>query len=302
MSRGPAFGRSLAVLILIVVAAAIVAGPEICGVLRVFTQPRDGCTFAEAAAGGWNLVETLLHNDVFFLTSRIIERDPAGYVLWRTAGGDYWAPAGDYSLFYVLAELELEPYDEGRRDLLQGKTVLDCGAHLGVFTRQALEAGAARVIAIEPGPQQVYCLRRTFAREIAAGRVTVEAKGVWDQEGQLELAAGPDTARWSFTGLATGKTVTAPVTTIDRLARDLSLGPVGFIKMDIEGAEPRALAGASRVLSDDRPALAIAAYHRPDDQREIRAAVRKANPAYRVFQTGCRVDLGVSVPLTLMFE
>ena len=302
MRRSKAFRRTLAALTLVALALVLVAGHEMFGLLGVISQPRDGCSLAEAMAGGWHTVETLLHNDVFFLTSRIIDRDPAGYVLWHTAGGDYWAPEKDYSLFYVLAELELEPYGEDRPDVLRGKVVLDCGAHLGVFTRQALAAGAAQVIAIEPGPPQVYCLRRTFAKENAAGRVRVEAKGVWDREGQLDLASGADTARSSLTGLAGGKVVTVPVTTIDRLASDLGLATVGFIKMDIEGAEPQALAGAARTLHDARPRLAIAAYHRPDDQRKILAAVRLANPLYRSSQIGCRVDLGISVPLTLVFE
>jgi len=300
--RGIGFRRSLATLALLTVALALLASRELAGLFAVVTQPRNGCSLAAAMAGGWHTVETLLHNDVFFLTSRIIDRDPAGYVLWHTAGGDYWAPEKDYSLFYVLAELELEPYAEDRPDALRGRVVLDCGAHLGVFTRQALAAGAAEVIAIEPGPPQVYCLRRTFAKEIAEGRVRVEAKGVWDREGQLDLASGEDTARSSLTGLAGGKVVTVPVITIDRLASELGLTSVGFIKMDIEGAEPQALAGAAGILREQRPRLAIAAYHRPDDHRKILEAVRQANPLYRASQIGCRVDLGVSVPLTLVFE
>jgi predicted RNA methylase len=59
-----------------------------------------------------------------------------------------------------------------------GAVVLDCGAHVGVYTRRALNEGAAKVIAIEPVPQTVECLRRTFRREIAEGRVVVYQKGV----------------------------------------------------------------------------------------------------------------------------
>ena len=33
-----------------------------------------------------------------------------------------------------------------------GDTVLDCGANVGVYTKYALERGAAEVIAIEPAP------------------------------------------------------------------------------------------------------------------------------------------------------
>ena len=265
-------------------------------------QPRDGCTLGESVRGAWQAVQTRWRLQSLYKSSAIIKRDAAGYTLWRTPHGDYWAPDKDYSLFLVLAELERNPYGENRHELLYGKVVLDCGAHLGVFTRQALAAGAKLVIAIEPGPPQVQCLRRTFAREIAEGRVAVEPSGVWDEEGSLDLRSGSDTATSSVAGLTQGEAVKVPVTTIDRMVGKLRLGTVGFIKMDIEGAEPEALAGASRTLRESHPALAVAAYHRPGDHRRILGIVTQIDPRYRSAQVGCRVDLGVSVPLTLMFE
>jgi FkbM family methyltransferase len=290
---------SAAVVSLALLAAA---GPELTAAGKVLLHPLGDCTLREALEGGWQTVETLKHSDVFFTTSRILQRDPAGYVHWRTPGGDYWTPDKDFSLFYVMAELELEPYGEERPDLLRGKTVLDCGAHLGVFTRQALAAGASLVLAIEPGPAQVECLRRTFAREIETGRVRVVPYGVWDRDGKLDLALGSNTSVSSLAGLAGGPIVSVPVTTIDHLAAEAGLNSVGFIKMDIEGAEPQALAGAAETLRKFRPALAIAAYHRPDDHRKVVAIVQKSNPLYRATAVGCRVDLGTSVPLTMMFE
>jgi FkbM family methyltransferase len=59
------------------------------------------------------------------------------------------------------------------------------------------------------------------------------------------------------------------VTTIDALVRRHDLDRVDFIKMDIEGAERLALAGAAETLRRDRPALAISIYHRPDDLWQI---------------------------------
>jgi len=51
------------------------------------------------------------------------------------------------------------------------------GANIGVFTRKALWAGASKVIAIEPGPENLECLRRNFPAEIADGRVVLYPKG-----------------------------------------------------------------------------------------------------------------------------
>jgi hypothetical protein len=92
------------------------------------------------------------------------------------------------------------------------------------------------------------------------------------------------------------------VTTIDHLVSARGLNQVDFIKMDIEGSEQQALAGASGTLMQFKPRLAIASYHRIDDHLRIPEIVLKANPAYRFASVGCRLDLGAVVPLTLMFR
>jgi FkbM family methyltransferase len=81
--------------------------------------------------------------------------------------------------------------------------VLDVGACIGTWTRQALDRGARLVIAIEPTPSSVECLKRNLAREIAGGQVVVYPKGIWDLEGALTLfgnnSTGSETASSTIT-------------------------------------------------------------------------------------------------------
>ena len=56
---------------------------------------------------------------------------------------------------------------------------------------------------------------------------------------------------------------------------------VGFIKMDIEGAEYGALHGAERTIRRDRPLLAICVYHRPGDLLAIMDYCHRLIPEYR---------------------
>jgi hypothetical protein len=84
------------------------------------------------------------------------------------------------------------------------------------------------------------------ADEIAAGRVIVYPKGVWDKEEILPMQIDPNnSAADSFIIHREGGTEIRgiPLTTIDKLVAELNLERVDFIKMDIEAAEPKALIG-----------------------------------------------------------
>lgn len=213
-------------------------------------------------------------------------KDPAGFTLWQIPGGNLWTPKSEASLLpHLLSEQERRIYGSGARGVRPGDIVLDCGAHVGVYTREALSEGARLVVAIEPAPDNLECLRRNFAAEIAARRVIVYGKGVWDKDDYLTLEVYPEnSARDSFEvrWKEAHPGVKVPLTTIDKLVSELQLERVDFIKMDIEGAERRALQGARGTLAKYRPRLAIAAYHLPDDPETIPRMVRNAWPGYRV--------------------
>jgi len=208
--------------------------------------------------------------------------------LYATPLGFFWGKAEHGSeLEAVMREQSTghpHEYERGTVLIGRGDVVVDGGAHLGVFTRIAVLRGASRVVAFEPQPDLVTCFRRTFAKEIASGQVTMVAKGVWEKAGTLAF----DGAGLGFHAVDAQKSVTTtagrlmPVTTIDATVVALGLERVDFIKMDIEGAERQALRGARRTLARWKPSLSICAYHRPDDAQAIPAVVRGARPDYHV--------------------
>jgi len=236
---------------------------------------------------------------------RLIRREP-GRGLWETPRNPTWIPSGSDSLLpFLMAEQELRIYGDERWGVRPGDVVLDCGAHVGLYTKEALRAGARLVVAIEPSPENLDCLRLNLARELAEGRVIIYPKGVWDREehlplyisahnsGEASLIAAPHNG---------AKVVNVPLTTIDRLVAELKLDRVDFIKMDIEGAERRALAGARRTLATYKPRMAIASYHLPDDHVAIPAAARRAWPEYRVSCRVCTYRDRLMVPEVLFFH
>ncbi len=215
---------------------------------------------------------------------KIVQRDPVGLELAVAGGEQYWIPKGNQlALAEVLAEEEQDVYG-GKGGVRPGDTVLDCGANVGSYARHALENGARLVVAIEPEPANVECLRRNFREAIAAGRVIVYPKGVWDKDETLVLRAlagqsGSGSVAMDRPGAA--EQIRVPLTTIDKLVDELKLERVEFIKMDIEGAEKHALEGARKTVERFRPRMAISLEHLRDDPEAIPALITRLWPDFQ---------------------
>jgi FkbM family methyltransferase len=220
---------------------------------------------------------------------RMIETDSEGRMLWQTPLGVFWIPKGASRewLIALIGEQLQNAYGYEEKSGTNGAVVLDCGANVGDFSRLALNNGASKVIAIEPSPDTAVCLRRNLADAISDGRVVVCENGVWDCDVKLYLEtedakipgshhvrASPDLPR-------SGAWVN--LTTIDTIVDELKLERVDFIKMDVEGAEQKALLGGARSIGQHRPRLAIATEHTDDRLANSTAVLRilkKMQPDY----------------------
>jgi FkbM family methyltransferase len=247
--------------------------------LSVAVHGNTQCPFAETMRSLDSVKAIRTSAERIKQASRLLQED-GNLQQWDTPRGRFWMPRGSAAMEpLVLAEQEHEIYGSGPRAVQQGDVVLDCGADIGTFTRTALEHGAATVLAIEPSPEKEICLRRTFEQEVARGRVIVVPKGVWNEEGTLKLY---DDSIVEHRGTSPG--VEVKLTTIDKLVADLKLPKVDFIKMDIEGAEKQALAGARNTIIKFRPRMSIATEHLVDDALAIPRTVREI---VRDYKLGC---------------
>jgi FkbM family methyltransferase len=298
-ARGQAAQRSSATIRLGLFGAAVAVVFTITFLLRfeligaaMFAAGRstNGCTWNGAVSSlrakhrQWSLEASIAPR------MKLLETD-GGFERWQTPDGSYWTPRGKSNiLVYNLAERERGVYFVNGLGVKKGQVVLDCGANMGVFTREALTAGASHVLAIEPVPENIECLRRTFATEIAAGKVTVVEKGVWDREDVLEMFQHEaNNAAHSFVVdfAGAGAKLRLPLTTIDRIVQETAVGRVDYIKMDIEGAERQALSGAAETIRRYHPAMAICVYHLEDDPQVIPARVFAAWSGYRQYCGSC---------------
>ena len=219
--------------------------------------------------------------------SKVEVKEPNGGLWqWTTPYGVFWAPP-ETSVPFLLSEQATRVYGDGERRVRQGDVVLDCGANVGTFTREALNAGARLVVAIEPSERNVEALRRSFAKEIEQDRVIVYPKGVWHREEVLKFFVYDNSALDSFVmperveEHKKPREVKMPVDSIDRIVAELKLKRVDFIKMDVEGAERHAMKGAQRTLAQFHPRMSIALENLPDDQYVVPPLVHQAWSGYR---------------------
>ena len=269
--------------------------------LSHYLRGRAGnCTLAESFHG--ESLARLQNQNVDDLRASIhLIRTEDRFSLLDTPLGQYWIPAASTdAIIYDLGEQGRNIYGNRVRP---GDIVLDAGANVGVFTRKALWAGASKVIAIEPAPENLECLRRNFAGEIADGRVVVYPKGIWDKDDVLKFAVDPgNSARDTFVrSIDSPQFIQVSVTTVDKLVAELRLPRVDFIKMDIEGAEQKAIVGSRNTIARFHPRMALCTYHVEGDDRMVPKLVAEAYSGYTTSKT-CLCALDRIVPEVAFFE
>ena len=69
------------------------------------------------------------------------------------------------------------------------------------------------------------------------------------------------------------------VTTVDEQVKE----KISFMKIDIEGAELRALHGAEKQIQKNKPKLAVSVYHKPEDFLNVWKYLKNLVPEYRFY-------------------
>jgi FkbM family methyltransferase len=237
-------------------------------------------------------------------TSLVLQQSDGELNQFKSPSRPFWigdGPKGRDVLAFLLSEHKWTEKLHPANAVRPGDVVLDCGAHVGVFVDLSLRRGASKVVAIEPEPNNLECLRRNFANEIAAGTVVIVPYGVWNSKTELHFSNGVD-SRMGRTVPGTGDTFSIPVDTIDAIVARLQLPKVSYIKMDIEGSERQALIGARDTLAKYKPRLMISGYHLPDDFPVIPNIVKAINGDYHSLCGPCITEDSRLSPHVIYFN
>jgi len=191
----------------------------------------------------------------------------------------------------ALSLLELR-----RKYFGDGVTALDCGANIGVHTIEWAKrmSGWGQVIAIEAQERLYYALAGNIAINNCFNARAIHA-AVSTQSGTMKIPVPDYLSPGSFGSLelrrrpstefigqpvdyADDKAATIRAVTIDQLA----LPRIDLIKLDVEGMEPEAIAGAKASIERARPILIV------ESVKSDKAALRRTlqQLGYRLFEAG----------------
>lgn len=161
------------------------------------------------------------------------------------------------SFYNAYKGFEATPTGLISRYLEPGTVVLDVGAHFGYYTTRfsSLVGEAGEVIAWEPNDSSRRILERQLARR-SIRNVRVLPFAAWSTSTKVQLDI--DGPLGATSHITTSSKVDGSIVqgrTIDEVVLGLGNVRVGFIKIDVEGAEVEALLGAKHTLLEHRPVV-----------------------------------------------
>lgn len=146
-----------------------------------------------------------------------------------------------------------------------GDTVLDCGAHIGLFAVIASQATGShgKVYAFEPSPTTNKLLQKSIAINKAGGIITPFQNAIGGEVGTTTFFVSDGQADNSNSLVQYKEDrplhgISINVITIDSFVQQQKLHKVNFIKIDVEGAEYDALKGCAVTLATYKPACILA--------------------------------------------
>jgi FkbM family methyltransferase len=121
-----------------------------------------------------------------------------------------------------------------------------------------------------------------------SGRIKRYPYALWDRCQDINLLVN----RYNYQGARIvkgregyGRLKNVKAVSVDHFVRKNNIKKVDYIKLDIEGAEMKALEGAKNTLASHRPQLAVCVYHKKEDLFEIPIFLAKVLKDY-VYRIG----------------
>jgi FkbM family methyltransferase len=167
--------------------------------------------------------------------------------------------------------------------LKKGEVIIDAGAYVGKDSKIfAWINGFKNVVyALEPQEKPFMVLLNNVKKHNYDELIIPLKLGVWSSNTKKRLKGKGSSASVICTpNYGKDHCQEIDCIAIDDYFKDLK---IGFIKMDVEGAELEALKGSKNIISNLKPKLAISVYHKARDLIDIPLFLKSIRPDYKLY-------------------
>jgi FkbM family methyltransferase len=167
-------------------------------------------------------------------------------------------------------------FDRSYINFSKDEIYIDAGAYTGDSIKQflfAVKGEFSHIYSFEPAPEnnieiinQIESLQQFYLKPLKEA-ITIIKKGVWSDDAELKFSTastydlGGHISESGISELQDSKIITIKTTSIDNATNQ----DATFIKFEVEGSELNGLIGAKKTIEKNKPKLAIAVYHKPED-------------------------------------
>jgi len=159
----------------------------------------------------------------------------------------------------LTGEIEPSQTELMKKIVKPGMIVFDLGANFGWFSLvlSKLVGSSGRVYTFEADPTLIDILKENIELNNLSN-ISIQPMAVSNKEGvsKFSINKSYDTRNQLDSISNSGNTINVEIISLDEFCKKEKIKKVDFIKMDIEGSEPKALEGMKKIISDN-PQLKI---------------------------------------------
>ena len=179
---------------------------------------------------------------------------------------------------FVMGQYEYPPHFVMEQD----DVFIDCGGFIGDTAIWARSKNVREIHTFEP-EEDIYAILTDNMKTVGAENVHCHNIGIGKENGTASFQIRDNRAASHIKAqkaTSQGRFVEINLTSLDLWCAENNIRPT-VIKMDIEGAEPEALAGARETIKKHKPKLAISLYHHPEHMYQLPLMIKEMCPEYR---------------------
>ena len=166
---------------------------------------------------------------------------------------------------------------EKAKKYIQNKIFIDAGAYNGNSSLIFLEYLPEKVYAFDISEKNSQKFQKNMQmNKISTDKVELFRNGLGDAEQDIAFEDGKD----GSTSLNHSGNSHVHITTVDSFFRNI--GPIGFIKADVEGFGYKMLCGMTEILKRDRPILSLSIYHNAEEFLEMKPFLESLDLNYNI--------------------